>query len=217
MPRLKHEVVLSDFNHYVHESRNLVSAARQWIIPANGPKRPRFTISHRNVLIELAFLRSFLAWERFLEETFILYLLGKKPTKKRFAPKCYVVPNTWDHAFQLLLPEGGHRKYVDWDNSQFVRLRAKRFFADGEPFESALTARLNLLEEMRVVRNAIAHRSLHSQNIFRGLVRDKLTYLPPNISVGAFLESSIAGAHPPQTYLDRYFDGISKAATAIVP
>ncbi len=216
MPHFRHELVLHDFNSYVRQSRNLVSAARLWIVPKYGPTRPRFTTLHRNMLIELAFMRSYLAWERFLEESFILYLLGRKPQHRRYAPKRSVTPRNWNHAFQLLLPETG-RAYADWDNVDTIRVRAKRFFVNGEPFESALTPRLHLFQEIQVIRNAIAHRSLSSQVKFQDLVRDKLKYLPPNITVGGFLESVIAGTSPPVTYLDRYMDGMCRTAETIVP
>lgn len=216
MPHLRHELVLRDFSSDVEQSRKLVFAARQWIVPASGPRKPKFTTFHRNILIELAFLKAYLAWERFLEESFILYLLGKKPVRRRSTPRSYLVPNGWKHAFELILPETG-RRYVDWDNVEFVRKRAKRFFANGEPFESALSARLNLFGEIQTVRNAIAHRSLTSQSKFQNLVRDKLTYLPAGLSVGGFLDSGVVGAHPPATYLDRYFEGLSKTAVRIVP
>ena len=38
----------------------------------------RFTKSHYWQIVELGFLKSFLTWETFLEEAFILYLLGKQ-------------------------------------------------------------------------------------------------------------------------------------------
>jgi len=216
MVHLKHELVLHDFRNYMKQSGKLAIAARQWIIPSNSLVRPRFTPLHRNILIELAFLRSYLAWERFLEEAFILFLIGKKPRRRRRPPRCFVTPKSRQHAFQLILPETG-RSYIDWDNPEIVRIRAKRFFANGEPFESALTSHLYLFQEIQVIRNAIAHRSLTSEEKFHRLVRDKLTYLPANVSVGSFLETTMTGINPPITYLDYYLDGISRTAELIVP
>jgi len=37
----------------------------------------RFKKEHFTQIVELAFMKSFLTWEGFLEEAFILYLLGK--------------------------------------------------------------------------------------------------------------------------------------------
>lgn len=213
MPRFKHELVARDFNQYVGQSQRLVFTARRW---AAGPLTPKFTPFHRNILIELAYLRVFLAWERFLEESFILFLLGKRPQRMRRRPRSLVTPTSWQRAFDLLLPESG-RGYVDWDNLDHVRNRAKRFFRNGEPFETALLPRLNLLHEMRTIRNAIAHRSLASQEKFEKLVRDKLGYLPPNLTVGFFLESAIPGTNPVQSYLDQYLAGVSSAVSTLVP
>jgi hypothetical protein len=216
MRHFKHELVLRDLSANVSQSRSLVFSARRWTAASSGSIKPKFTTTHRNLLIEMAFLRCFLGWERFLEESFILYLLGKKPRRRRRYPSCHVTPKSWKHANQLILPETG-RSYVDWVNLRNVRNRANRFFANGEPFESALTPRFYMFDEMRVIRNAIAHRSHSSQNNFHNLVRSKLTYLPPKITVGEFLESPITGVHPPQTFLDLYLDGLQRTAVAIVP
>ena len=134
----------------------------------------------------------------------------------RRSPVAYVRPNSWRHAFDLLLPENG-RGYINWDNLQHVRQRAKRFFKDGEPFEKVLIPRLHLIQDMQIVRNAIAHRSLTSQEKFEKLVRDKLGSLPPRLTVGSFLDTSIPSTHPVQSYLDGYLAGISSAASALVP
>jgi len=213
MPHFKHELIVSDFNKYIGQSQRLVFAARQW---AGASTVPKFTTFHRDILIELAFLRAFLAWERFLEESFILFLLGKRPRRMRRSPRPFVRPKSWQHAFDLLSPEKG-RGYVDWDNLDYVRVRAKRFFPEGEPFETALIPRLNLLHEMRTVRNAIAHRSFTSQEKFEKLARAKLGYLPSRLTVGFFLESAIPGTHPVQSYLDYYLAGVSSAASTLVP
>jgi hypothetical protein len=216
MRHFKHELVFRDFTSNLQQSRRLVFAARQWTALPIGSIRPRFTILHRNLLIEMAFLRCFLAWERFLEESFILYLLGKKPLRRRHPPRCRVSPSSWSNAFQMMLPEVGPQ-FVDWVNLQRVRARASRFFVNGEPFETALTARYYLFGEMQILRNAIAHRSQSSQNRFHSLVQSKLSSVPPNITAGTFLETAIAGSHPPQTYLDQYLDGLLASAMTIVP
>lgn len=216
MPRLKHELVLSDFNKYLDDSKKLVVDARKWVVPAIGPKKPRFTVFHHHILIELAFLRSYLAWERFLEESFILYLIGKKPLRRRQTLRRLATPKSHTHAIQLILLET-KRSYVDWDNPDLVRDRAKRWFSDGEPFVNALTSRQNQFFEIKKIRNAIAHRSMTSQSTFQSLVRDKLTYLPTNISVGGFLEHNLPAVLPPITFLDSYLDCMSRTAKVIVP
>lgn len=120
------EPVASDLYGYLKQSRSLASAARQWLNPAFGPTKPKFSPTYRSTLIEVAFLRSFLAWESFLEESFLLYLLGKKPRKRRRPPKRYVTPRDREHALTLMLPEKG-RDFVMWDNPDQVRVHRGSF------------------------------------------------------------------------------------------
>jgi hypothetical protein len=217
MARLRHELVLLDFHSYVRRSRKLASEARQWSTLGTSVLRPRFTSGHYHLFVELAFLRSFLAWERFLEEAFILYLIGRKPRRRRRAVRRLAIAKSHPHACKLLRLEAPSRPFVDWDNPSTVCERSKRWFSDGEPFVGALTARQNLLDEIRTLRNAIAHRSLNSQEKFFKLYRDKLGYLPANPTVGAYLDQLIAGVRPPTSYLDHYLDGLLSSAKQIVP
>lgn len=216
MPRLKHELVLKDLDKYLYQSKKLASDSRLWVIAKNSITRPRFTTFHHHILIELAFLRSYLAWERFLEEAFILYLIGKKPQRRRRSLKRLATPKSYDHAMQLILLET-KRSYVDWDNPQTVDERARKWFLDGEPFVSALRNRQNQLNEIKTLRNAIAHRSIASQSNFQRLVRDKLMFLPQNLSVGGFLEKNVPGVLPPITFLDNYLEAMNRTARVIIP
>ena len=56
-------------------------------------------------MTELAFFRAFLGWEVFLEESFILYLAGQKPSRGR-APYRYTFPPNQKTAMDWLVPEG---------------------------------------------------------------------------------------------------------------
>lgn len=208
------EPVASDLYGYLKQSRSLASAARQWLNPAFGPTKPKFSPTYRSTLIEVAFLRSFLAWESFLEESFLLYLLGKKPRKRRRPPKRYVTPRDREHALTLMLPEKG-RDFVMWDNPDQVRVRAGRFLKDGEPFETAISAHLNVLKEMQVVRNAIAHRSLTSQQRFLTLARSRLGTASLGLTVGEYLDIPIPLSAPPLLQFDRYLAEIEATAQAI--
>ena len=207
--------VLRDFDKNISRSQDLAGAAQQWLVRANGPKMPRFTIAYRDMLVELAFLHLFLAWERFLEESFLLYMLGKKSPRK-YAPQRFVNPPTRSHAHRLTLPDWG-RPYAEWDNPEAVRERAKRFFKKGDPYESSLSAHTHVLKEIRTIRNAIVHRSISSQDNFDKLVRNKLGYLPSNLRVGAFLIKGVRGHTVPISHLDYYLNGLINAARGIIP
>lgn len=207
--------VLRDFDKSISRSQGLACAAQQWIVRANGPQKPRFTIAYRDMLVELAFLHLFLAWERFLEESFLLYMLGKQ-SPRNYAPQRFVTPPTRAHAFQLTLPERG-RSYAEWDNVDVVRERAQRFFGKGDPYERVLSDHTHILKEIQTIRNAIVHRSISSQDKLEKLVRNKVSYLPSNFRVGTFLIAVVRGHTVPISYLDYYLNVLNRAARDIVP
>ena len=165
-------------------------------------------------MTELAFLKAFLAWENFLEETFVLYLVGRKPPGAP-APTRYAFPPSYAVASEWVVPEGRH--YASWTVAADVSRRAERFFRQGRPFSTTLRANQNALDEARILRNAIAHSSASTQQKFENLVRQKLGSLPANLNVGAFLGRTVPRSSPPQSFFDFYVDRIEMCATQLVP
>src|SRR5450759_4504299 len=84
----------------------------------------RFKKEHYTQIVELAFMQSFLTWEGFLEESFILYLLGKK-SPSGFSPVRHAIPTNRQHAVDLLASDTRH---TDWTAADRVVRRATRFF-----------------------------------------------------------------------------------------
>ncbi len=213
MSHRKLSTVLSALVTKLDQSNQLVLVADQWGAAHFPAGVPSFSVLHKEILVELAFLRAFLAWEAFLEESFVLYLCGRKPPKGN-APKRYVSPPTRKVAEQLLLPE--HGKYTDWANTQKVVSRAERFFENGKPYSDVLKSQQNNLELIKNLRNAVVHSSSDSQRSFHGLARDALGTLPPNLTVGNFLARTIPGSSPPESFFEHYRDQLSVAAHRIV-
>jgi hypothetical protein len=113
------------------------------------------------------------------------------------------------------VPEG--RPFARWTIATEVSLRAERLFRGGRPFAPVLRMNNSLLEEVRVIRNAIAHESSDAQEKFEKLVRDKLGTLPSNLTVGSFLSTTVPASAPPTSYLEFYFGKVETAAAQIVP
>lgn len=202
--------VLKDFRRRLRGCRDFAADAYRWSLPG---ARPRISRKRRDSIIELVFLRAFLAWETFLEESFILYLLGHKPPKGR-VPHRFTFPPNRKSAETWVIPE--HRQYATWDAESVIN-RAQRFFRDGRPFTNALRPSQNLLDESKTIRNAMAHESRTAHDKFENLVRIKLGTLPLNLSVGSFLGTTIPGSSPPQTFLEFYLDKIEFIGEQIVP
>jgi hypothetical protein len=160
-----------------------------------------------------AFLRAFLAWEAFLEESFILYLSRQKPPRGR-APHRFAFPPSQRAALEWVA-EG--RDYASWTHATHVSGRAERFFRDGRPFAPVLRGNQNILDEARIIRNAIAHQSRSTRDKFETVVRRKLTIVPPSLTVGGFLGTGVLGNIPPISFLELYVAKIEFAAHQIVP
>ncbi len=165
-------------------------------------------------MTELAFLRSFLAWETFLEQSFILYLSGQRPPRGR-APHRYAFPPNQRAAMDWVVPEG--RPYARWTVATDVSARAERLFRSGRPFAPVLRGNQNVLEEAKTIRNAIVHESISAQEKFENLARTKIRVLPPNLTVGRFLVTIVPISAPPISFLEFYVGKIEFAAQQIVP
>lgn len=206
-------VVLITFSHTIEDSKQLAADAHSWSLPGAGAAPPLISPQRRDYFAEMAFLRAFSAWETFLEESFLLYLLGYKAPRGR-APHRYAFPPDPTHAMNWLT-DG--REYATWTDAGYVGSRAKRFFSAGRPFADVLSRNQNLLREVNTIRNAIAHRSGTARQKFEEVVRQKLGTAPPNLTVGSFLGTTAPRIIPPSSFLEFYISKIEFAARQIVP
>lgn len=164
-------------------------------------------------MIELAFLHAYLAWEVFLEESFVLYLLGMKAPRSA-APHRFTFPPSRQHA-KNWIREG--RDHARWDASN-VSARAQRYFRGGKPFSSVLRKHQGVLDQSKTIRNAIAHESDEAYEKFKNLARDMLNgVLPSGLTVGRFLDTIVPGSSPPQSFLEFYLEKIDFVADQIIP
>ena len=197
--------VLRDLRRTLAECLRLAADAHSWSAPG---ARPRLSVSRRDWMIELAFFRAFLAWEVFLEESFILYMLGRSPVRGR-APHRFVLPPN-RKAAQVLAAEG--REYAKWD-AMVVSARAERFFRKGGHFTDAIRLHQFALNGAKTLRNAVAHDSANAREKFEALARSELTTLPPELTIGDFLNRAKAGTT--SSYLTFYLEKIQLTAEQI--
>jgi len=166
------------------------------------------------VLHEAAFLRAFVAWERFLESSFLSYLVGKNPLRGRPPYRYYRPPNV-ESARKFLVLLSGRRPYLDWTNAATVAECAETVFRGGGCF-SRLRVQNLVIQDMKKVRNAISHDSDDARGKFEDLVRRELTTLPPQCTPGSFLRTRNPTAHIPGSFLDTYLGVISTLANDIL-
>lgn len=206
--------VLKEFLRSLEECGRLATDAYGWSLPTPHQSRPYITRKRRDSMTELAFLRAFLAWETFVEGSFILYLTGQKPPRGR-APRRYAYPPDHKTATKWVVPEG--RSYAKWTAAELVSGRAERFFHGGGPYTPVLRGNQNVLREAGIIRNAIAHDSVSTRQKFENLAREKLGVLPPNLTVGGFLSTAVPMNTPPISFLEFYVGKIEFAARRIAP
>ena len=112
----------------------------------------------RYALAEMAALQMFSQWESFIEDSFLRYLCGARPSRAN-GPLRYAYPRDLEHARSLILGDRS-RRWVRWsDPTDDVIPRARLYFRDGEPFNSALRPVATDLNNLRKLRNRIAHDS----------------------------------------------------------
>ncbi len=204
--------VLTAFSRSLKEARELAADAHIWSIPVQPGARAQISPQRRDTLTEVAFLRAFTGWEMFLEETFLLYLLGHRPPKGR-PPHRYGFPPDRESASEWCA-EG--REYAKW-NVHDVRRKADRWFRRGEPFTPALKGQQSRLDQLITIRNAIAHESSAARGKFEALVRNELQALPLNTTVGGFLMTTKPNSSPPISYMEFYLNEVQQVAQNIVP
>lgn len=199
----------------LNEMEKLAAASQLWVSVTFPRGVPKFSLRHKETVTGLAFLRVFVAWEAFLEQSFILFLLGKKPPVGS-KPKRLLKPSSRKMANFIIVSLD--KEYVDWNKWDQLKSRANKCFKNGKPFTAALVGQKMLFDELAVMRNAIAHPSAHAQNRFKSLVRSKLQgSYPTNLSVGGFLGMTIPNSSPPESFLEHYIENVNLLADLIIP
>jgi hypothetical protein len=181
--------VLGEFKDDISKCVRLLTAVR-------GAGFPFFQVE---LFAELSFLRMYVSWEAFLEESFSRFLCGARGTSGA-VPVSFTKPNSIEHAKRILvgLDRGG--RYADWSRRETVVARASLLFRHGAPFSLPLTAAARDLDDMRLIRDCIAHRSRTSKDSVAKIIQRR-TGLAHKYSPGRFLlKTAVLGA--PATFLD---------------
>lgn len=99
--------------------------------------------------------------ENCLERLFIGLLVGSLTPSRAITTRIDVRSHAV--ARELII---GDRKYIDWLPYSQTLSRAKLFFRSGEPFTRLSGTEKLPFERLRIVRNALAHRSEHARFLF---------------------------------------------------
>lgn len=151
MPSLR-----AEFCHQVTEAMKLAEIGEVARVEAIAGSQTRRDLHHSRValLYELAFLRMFLAWESFLEQTFLRYLCGYTSPHSAVVllPGAAFMPTLAQAEVTIL----AGKDYILWHNMSSVVRRSQRYFTSC-PIETVILSNTARLEALAAVRHRIAH------------------------------------------------------------
>ena len=135
-------------------------------------------------LYEMAYLRTFIAWEDFLEQTFLRFLCGYETAT--YAPQLIRAEGPYGTlaGAQTALYSGAD--YLLWHNPDKAIMRCRRWFVDGL-HTTVLSSQLSDVEALAKVRHRIAH---DSTQVRRGMDAASMLLAGrryPGASAGRFL------------------------------
>jgi hypothetical protein len=193
--------VIHDLEKQIDGSQNLIARTKDLGLP-------RIQVE---IVAELAFLRIFIAWENFLEDSFIRYLVGAV-SPSGYSPQRFVNPPNMKIAIRLISAE---KEYIKWNSASDVIARSEIYFGHGAPYKNVLQSATTDLNNMNTIRNRIAHKSIVSQNKFNDFVRRELGYGRRGMTPGRLLLSP-KNSSSKTTFLEHYVEIIKTASRMIV-
>ncbi|WP_299444277.1 hypothetical protein [uncultured Aquimarina sp.] len=166
----------------------------------------------REFISESAFLRIYIAWETFIENSFVDYLLNE-PSILNNRPAKWVNPIDAEHAHKIII---GNQRHMDWSNPEKIRNISKIFFHQGYVFNTALSSINNDLMDLKTIRNSAAHISSTTTSKLDGLSTRILGTAVSNYTAYKLLFSiDPRSTVPNTTVLDRYLQILDVAAEEI--
>lgn len=192
--------ILNDLERNINNCQNLVTKVKNLGI-------------HRiqvEMITELAFLRVFIAWENFLEDSFIRYLVGAK-SPSGYIPNRFVNPANMEIAKNII--SGERRVYIRWNSAGEVIARSEIYFKGGEPYGNVLRGATTDLNEMNVIRNRITHMSAISKAKFSNFVRRRFGHGKRGMTPGRLL---LTPQVTQTTFFDYYIDIIKTTSKIII-
>src|SRR3989344_1293832 len=141
--------ILKKFHNEIDYSLKLVTIVEEVSDSYKPPKGLKLSKKELILVTELAFLKIFVAYEIFIEEAFIGYMLGQT-SRNKFKPKKYVLPKDEQHARKMTLQD--YSEYTDWASPDKIKRRAEYCFKNGEPFTTNISSRQQMLQDIKTIR-----------------------------------------------------------------
>ena len=147
------------------------------------------TLARRDseVLYEGLFIKSLVAFEKFLSDLFVAIMLGKTQHDRRYVLSKVSVRST-QAAESIIL--GGSR-YVEWLPYDNTLNRARAMLRSGRPFDRLSSTDEASIRRWMAIRNTIVHSSAHSEALFQRRIIAGRHLSQAERTPGGFLQSQI--------------------------
>lgn len=198
---------LTAFRNSVAEANSFIDLAFQ----QDDDENYTLLQNQRDFITDSAYLKIFIAWETFLETSFIQYMLGE-PSILGNAITRYVQPKDEQHANSLLI---GTQRYVDWSNPGTVKKLCNLHFAPDNPFDTFISSMMSDLLDLKIIRNAAAHLSSTTRQRLDSLGTRKLKRPCNSLKVSDILFAIDPDSAMNETILTTYLNKLDVSAEGI--
>ena len=198
---------LTTFRVSVAEANSFIALAFQqdgdgnYVLPQN----------QREFITDSAYIKIFITWETFLENSFTQYMLGE-PSILGNAITRYVQPLNEKHANSLLI---GTQRYVDWSNPETVKKLSILYFAPGNPFDIFISSMISDLFDLKTIRNAAVHLSSTTRQQLDSIGTRKLRRFCNNLNVSDIIFAVDPDSATNETILATYLNKLDLSAEGI--
>jgi hypothetical protein len=189
-----------------------VAEALRAAAPVGSAAWRELTPRRVEALYEMAYLRLFIAWESFLEESFVRFICGYRAEAGQPGLRQAAFPRIEDARLAIL----GGQDFVSWASPVAVEQRARQYMQDSWHEEVLQAARVRL-RYLVAVRNRIAHGSDYARSQFDYSTMQLAARRFRGSAPGAFLRSWNAGAVPQERWLSTIGNELKSLSVQIVP
>lgn len=134
---------------------------------------------------EAIFTQSFRGLENFIQAVFIEYVMGATTLNGDIVTS-YLKPTNHEHAYDLIKSS---QTFLDWNTAETLIKRSETYLASGFPVKLVISSYKTKLEDLKKIRNHIAHNSKESLDSFKKVLNKHYSTTPLNIpSPGKFLQ-----------------------------
>ena len=198
---------LTTFRNSVDEANSFIALAFQ----QDGNGNYALPQNQREFLTDSAYIKIFITWETFLENSFIQYMLGELSILGNAITR-YVQPLDEQHANSLLI---GTQRYVDWSNPDIVKKLCNLHFAPDNPFDTYVSSMRADLFDLKTIRNAAVHLSTTTRQQLDSLGTRKLRRPCNNLKVSDIIFAVDPDSAANETILTTYLNKLDVSAEGI--